>query len=288
MNKFALGTAQFGQPYGIANENGVADIEDIRKILKRAQRLGIDTLDTAIAYGESEMNLGLAGVEGWKIVTKLPPLPPDIKNVSRWVYQQIEASMARMQVQQLYAVLMHKPKDLLGAHGAEILVALDELKRNGLTKKIGVSIYNPKELDRIGDSIAYDIVQSPFNLVDQRILDSNWMMRLYEQGVELHTRSVFLQGLLLMRKLPDKFASWEAHFSRWQEWKISNSRSASSACLSLPYYNNKISKIVVGVDNLNQLDDLFDSIANVGNLKNIPDIKLDDEMLIDPFNWSKL
>ena len=96
MSRLALGTAQFGLSYGVANRGGQVDSRAVSAILARAAAAGVDTLDTAVSYGESEAVLGRAGVRGWKVVTKLPGLPPDVRDVAAWVDGQVRGSLDRL------------------------------------------------------------------------------------------------------------------------------------------------------------------------------------------------
>ena len=98
MSRLALGTAQFGLAYGIANQEGQVTRSDSNTMLQLAAANGIDMLDTAIAYGESETCLGEVGVQGFKLVTKLPAVPDDCMDVQNWVQEQLKVSLARLNV----------------------------------------------------------------------------------------------------------------------------------------------------------------------------------------------
>ena len=113
MTRLALGTAQFGLPYGIANQAGQVSRKDVSAMLQLAASNGIDTLDTAIAYGESEKSLGQAGTQGFRVVTKLPALPDDCPQVIPWVSEQVDASFTRLGVSSVYGLLLHRPEQLL-------------------------------------------------------------------------------------------------------------------------------------------------------------------------------
>ena len=73
--KIALGSVQFGIPYGVTNRGGMTSRQEVREILTVAARSGVDTIDTAITYGESERVLGAEGCSRFRIVTKLPAIP---------------------------------------------------------------------------------------------------------------------------------------------------------------------------------------------------------------------
>ena len=104
--KLALGTVQFGMPYGIANQSGQVSREDAKGIISLAQISGIDTLDTAIAYGDSEACLGDVGLDGFKVITKLPVMPDNVADVSNWVHDQINASFQRLNVISVYLIII--------------------------------------------------------------------------------------------------------------------------------------------------------------------------------------
>ena len=143
MSKIALGTAQFGLPYGISNVNGQVERTEIDQILKHARTAGITMLDTAIAYGNSEENIGATDSEGFKVVTKLPPLTGAETSVSQWVRSQIENSLTKLKCNSVYGLLLHNPADLLGVYGDELYASLTLLKAEGLVEKVGISIYTP-------------------------------------------------------------------------------------------------------------------------------------------------
>ena len=176
--RLALGTVQFGLPYGVANKSGQVSRAEAKLMVRLALENGIDTLDTAIAYGESEKCLGEIGVENFKLVTKLPSIPDGCLDISGWIHEQVTSSLLRLGVEKLYGFLLHKSEDLLGPDGPELYRALDSLKEKGLVKKIGVSIYSPNELESLKKDFSFDLIQAPFNLIDQRLLYSGWMKKL--------------------------------------------------------------------------------------------------------------
>ena len=196
--KLALGTVQFGQSYGVANKAGQVSAADAKTILEYAASNGIKMLDTAIGYGDSEQRLGEIGIPDWQVVSKIPAVPDGCGDISGWVSESVRSSLQRLGVPRLYALLLHKPQQLLGADGGRIYAAVQQLKENGLVQKIGVSIYAPVELDDLYQRYKFDVVQAPFNLLDRRLFDSGWMSRLADRGAELHASSVFLRGLLRM------------------------------------------------------------------------------------------
>ncbi len=260
MSRLALGSAQFGLPYGIANRSGQVSPDELARILARARVGGMDTLDTAIAYGESELRLGQAGVAEWKVVSKLPTLPVECGDVGRWVEDNVSASLQRLGIGSLYGLLLHRSANLVGPSGEELYSALQRLKSRGVVHKIGASVYDPEELDALAERCRLDLVQAPFNIVDRRLESSGWLQRLRVTGVELHTRSVFLQGLLLMspEQRPAKFDRWAALWALWERWLGDEHLDAAQACLGFVLRHPQIDRVVVGVDSVAQLSGLLE------------------------------
>jgi len=289
VNRLALGTVQFGLPYGVANRVGQVARPEAKSMLKLAAANGTDTLDTAIAYGDSEACLGEVGTQGFKLITKLPAVPDDCADVSVWVQQQISESLARLGVTEVYGLLLHRSNQLLGTHGVALHQALQGLKDNGQVQKLGISIYSPSELDALTPQFRFDLVQAPFNLIDRRLHLTGWLQRLKDSGVEVHTRSVFLQGLLLMAKadVPGKFALWNDYWRRWQQWLIDREASPVQACLAFPLSFPEVDRVVVGADSVSQLAQILGA-ANDLPIGELPDLQCADENLINPAKWPTL
>tara|TARA_B100000780_G_C21114589_1_gene450803 strand:+ start:312 stop:1178 length:867 start_codon:yes stop_codon:yes gene_type:complete len=287
--KLALGTVQFGLPYGIANQNGQVSRYVAKAIIALARSSGIDTLDTAIGYGESEACLGDVGLDGFKVITKLPTMPDDVTDVGVWVRDQMQSSLQRLNVPTVYGLLLHRAEQLLSPKGEALAQAVGQLKSEGVVQKIGVSIYAPSELDRLMDVCPIDLVQAPFNVIDQRLQTSGWLQKLYDAGVEVHTRSAFLQGLLLMpfTAIPEKFKHWLPLLNTWHDWLLDNNISAAQACIGFVQSHPQITKIVVGVESMQQLKQLIQAASESSNA-GWPNINCTDEHLINPSNWNLL
>jgi aryl-alcohol dehydrogenase-like predicted oxidoreductase len=285
--RLALGTVQFGLPYGVANSVGQISAGEAARIVARAREAGIDTLDTAISYGDSEACLGRIGVAGMRVITKLPPVPEDCADVESWVEQRVAESMARLRTARLAGVLLHRPGQLLGEHGAALYRALRGIQQRGLTDRIGVSIYDPEQLAALWPRFQMDLVQAPLNIIDRRMVESGWLARLAGAGVQVHARSVFLQGLLLMpaARRPRCFARWQVLWDEWEAWLAREGVSALQACLGYVLSVSEVARVVVGVDGVAQLEQvLAGAVARVpapprSLVSGAPD-------LIDPSRWS--
>jgi aryl-alcohol dehydrogenase-like predicted oxidoreductase len=287
--KLALGTVQFGLPYGVANQQGQVTEDEATKILKYAKESNIDTLDTAIGYGDSEQCLGDVGVENWEIITKLPVIPKDCEDVDEWIKNEFSESLKRLKIKRIKGLMLHQPIQLLESIGDRIWSTLQTLKQSGLVEKVGFSIYEPQELKQLWTDFQPDIVQAPFNVLDQRLKISGWLEKLHNNNVEVHVRSIFLQGLLLMKKdsRPEKFIQWNTIWKVWDSWLEEVKMSPLEASLGFVNSESMIDRNVVGVDSLKQLKEII--ACSDLQIKDIPiEITTTDQNLINPSNWRKL
>ena len=286
MSRLALGTVQFGIPYGISNQQGKVSLDAATEILNYAHIAGISTLDTAIAYGDSENRLGEIGVKDWRIISKLPEIPIATNDVLNWVRESVNGSLHRLKIPCLYGLLLHRPQQLLSNTGQEIYNALDLLKKEGLVDKIGISIYSPTELEELCNRFSFDLIQAPFNIFDRSLKQSGWLSRLKLGGVEVHVRSIFLQGLLLMNPAnrPAYFNRWQPIWIEWEQWLYTNNLTALQACLSFVLSNPDIDRVVVGVDSLSQLQEIL-AATTIEVVKPPDKLCCDDPDLINPARW---
>lgn len=288
-HKLAIGTVQFGLQYGVANTQGKVPMAEVRNILSVGRQLGVHTLDTAIAYGDSESCLGEVGVTAWQVVTKLPPLPADLADIPGWVDFQIRNSLQRLRLPSVSAVLLHRSTDIIGPHALAYQSALHKLKQEGLCQAVGVSIYAPDDLDAIWahpTGWRPDLVQAPFNVLDRRIITSGWMQRLHQAGVRLHTRSAFLQGLLLMpaQNRPAWFASWAGMLDAWQTWCAEQQISPLQAALQFACGYSDVERVVLGFDTALQLREVA-ACAQLPAVAVPAEFSSSDVNLIDPSRW---
>jgi aryl-alcohol dehydrogenase-like predicted oxidoreductase len=287
--RLVLGTAQFGLNYGIANRAGRTSLSEATYILEAARSHGMRVLDTAAVYGDSEKRLGDIGLEGWGVISKLPLVPDGVTNIGRWVKASVEASRSRLKVPSLHGLLLHRPEQLLGSRGASLYAALLDIKDRKLAQRIGVSIYDPGDLDELCSRYRFDIVQCPFNLLDRRLIDSGWLYRLRDHGTELHVRSIFLQGLLLLSpgERPAKFSRWDDLWTIWESWQKQTSVTPLQACLNYALSFSEIGNVVLGVDNVRQLQEIVGAIGD--EMPAVPkELQCRDTRLINPSCWDDL
>jgi aryl-alcohol dehydrogenase-like predicted oxidoreductase len=285
MNRIVLGGAQLGLPYGILNGGETLSREEVARILNTAVDHGIDSIDTAIAYGQSELIIGETSQNRFNIISKLPPLPVDVSNVSEWVHSQVQGSLSRLKCTSLDALLLHRPQDLTGAQGAELYAAIGSLMAEKMIDRFGVSIYSPDDLEGIIGTFDIHVVQAPLNVFDRRILGVT--DQLSALNIEVHARSVFLQGVLIAspKDRPQRFEPWSEHFALFDEWVHSSGVSAMACCLGFALQQPGIAKLVIGTTSAESLDEIMNSIPN--SVLEVPThLQSSVEQLIDPRFWN--
>ena len=286
ISKIAIGTVQFGLNYGVANSEGKTSGAEVEKILRYAQLKGSEVLDTAIHYGDAESLLGAIGVGDWKILSKLPSMgfkDLSCNSIDKAVYESLE----RLGVDHLYGLHLSKADDLLGPEGAIIFNQLCKLKNEKVIQKIGVSFYSSDELNKVLSIYDLDVCQIPVNIFDRRFLDNDLKL-LKSRNIEIHARSIFLQGLLLMpsEARPTKFQQWNSTWTKWDKFLQNHEITALQACLSFIYSIEEINKIVIGLNSLNHLKQIeVCKLTNIVEL--IDELSCDDEFLLNPSLWGK-
>ena len=288
MNKFILGSAQLGMNYGVSNKKGKVHFSEAKKIIDFAQKNDIHFIDTAMNYGSSEDLIGKLCNKSWDIITKIPKFPDNISNVSSWFESNTLRSLEKLNRKKINTLLIHEPNDLKNTtYGKDLISLIIDLKSEGVIKNIGLSIYDAFLIEEYLDLIDVDIIQAPFNIFDRRIIDSGWAKKLNESGIEVHARSIFLQGLLLMEDLdrPKYFQRWSHIWDSWRTFLNDNNISAIDVCV---YYVNQcphINKILIGVESQEQLKQIVESSNTKISDLNFDNFCINDEDLIDPSRW---
>ena len=281
--KLALGTAQFGLDYGISNTQGIVPKEAVKDILDTAQKANITLLDTGCVYGDSEQVLGqLLGENHYPfdIVDKVP----DIESYKKSVTQVVEQSMQRLGVDKLKGLLLHNAADLNDQTFAE----LESLKNQGIVERIGISVYYPSVTFDLCEKYPIDLVQCPLNLFDQRFIESDCISYLKQRGIEIHARSLFLQGLLLMplKQLPDYFQPYQDLFVRLKGHCQGHNIDHQTAAFTIAHQQQQIDKFIIGVCSSSQLEQAISAYQRAATVKfEIADFSCHEQALISPFLW---
>jgi hypothetical protein len=287
-----IGSASFGQKYGLLNTEAIITSDEVSKVLSCARANGIKLIDTAPTYGNAEQIIGAVGAKDWEIVSKISPIPDDSKkfDIGDWLKAEVFGTLNRLGIDCLHGLLLHRPEDILTVHGSKLIRELKNLQLNGHIKKIGFSIYSPDELEKLTKQIWPDLVQAPLNAFDRRIITSGWLERLVQNGTEIHVRSVFLQGLLLSEKMAgDKyFKKWRAPIGEWHNYLRKMGISPLEGAIYSVVSNSKINKIILGVNSLEHLKQIleaFNRVAKYEGQEKEFTISYSDPDLVDPRRW---
>jgi len=290
INRICLGTAQFGLDYGIANKEGKISKKEAFNILKYAYSSGVDSLDTAFSYQDSEKVIGdFVEHTGrhFKIISKLPFLEKSNNN-EREIENLFFESLSKLKIKKIYGYLIHKFKDFL--EKPIIWNVLEGLKDKHVVQKIGFSIYTTDELETIIDKVkAFDIIQIPYSVFDRRF--ERYLPILKKRKIEICIRSVFLQGLAFLKhyELPPALVKAKESLEYLQNLSETEAISINSLCLNFVLLNPYIDKLVVGVDSLAHLAEDIKAIGlskKVGKIiTKLDKLEIKDESIILPYKW---
>jgi aryl-alcohol dehydrogenase-like predicted oxidoreductase len=290
--ELGLGTVQFGLDYGVSNTQGKVSLSEAAAILREANMLGIRVLDTASAYGESEEVIGIAASEGhsFRIVTKLPALKKDriTAGDTDTLKRAFEASLQRLKAERTAGLLLHSAGDLLAQGGEKVYELLRSLRDGGAAEKIGISVYTGDEIDRVCGRYDIDLVQAPVNVLDRRLIRSGRLEFLKSRGIEIHVRSAFLQGLLLMH--PDSinpyFSPIEPTLRRYREMLDAKGLTPTEGALGFLRTVREIDVVLVGVTCVRELRENAAAFSKgIPPLADYSPFAVDDAAMIDPRQW---
>jgi aryl-alcohol dehydrogenase-like predicted oxidoreductase len=291
MTALGLGTAQLGAAYGISNRGGRPSEAEAAAILERALERGIRAIDTAPAYGEAEALLGrlLPAGADVRIVTKTAPVAGTEASAADCdeAQRSAERSLERLRRDRLDALLVHHGSELALPGGERLAEEVIDLRDAGIATRIGVSVYDREEIDVSRKLLPLDVVQFPLNVLDQRLLRDGTLAELREEGVELHARSAFLQGLLLMdpEQLPANLATGAEQLRRYHEARRRAGLTPIEAALGFLRATGAVDVALVGTNSVGELDECAEAMrAAPANLDYAP-LALDDPNLIDPRQW---
>ncbi len=283
MMKLGIGTAQFGMDYGLTNVHGKCPSAEIKKIFELASEKGIDTVDTAMAYGDSEEVIG-ATLEGraFNIITKLSAncLPEE-------AFEKVLLSLRRLGLLSLYGLLTHQADTLLGRRGEEIWQVLLELKKAGIVQKIGVSVYNSEQITAILERYPIDLIQLPLNLFDQSLWKNGQLKKLKEAGVEIHARSIFLQGVILapVDGLHSKLEGLKEKLLQLKRFCQRHHITPLQAALAFIWDIPEVDRIIVGASAYGDFHEVILASEQLPNSLDFSQFITYDRALVDPSKW---
>jgi len=288
--KLVLGAVQFGLDYGISNTNGKIGEDQAFKILDFAWQSGINTLDTAVSYGDSEQVIGkLSNRNKWNFITKIPHFSGQkiSKDQLKFIDIAFKQSLINLQKKNIDTLLIHSVDDLLKTGGDQLFAKIKKLKELGLVNKIGASVYNEKQIDYLLRHYDIDVIQLPVSIIDQRLIKSGHLKKIKEHGIEIHARSVFMQGLLLMslHTIPSYFSKIYNNIEEFMLCAHKHSLSNIELALGFVQSIDEIDKVVVGVDTVDQLREIIDASKIRVNHNKYSNLAASNSFYLNPSNW---
>ncbi|MBS0472184.1 MAG: aldo/keto reductase [Proteobacteria bacterium] len=285
LSRLGIGTVQFGQAYGISNARGQVPQDDVRAILSRAAEAGLRTLDTAAAYGEAETVLGALNeaARPFRIVTKTISL----KHGLDAVLERARRSAETLRRKPVDLLLVHGAGDLAMPDGPALWKALLALRDEGLFGGIGISAYVADDPAALARKYRPAAMQVPLSLLDQRLVRSGALADMKAQGVEIHARSLFLQGLLFLPedKLPPKLTRAAPHLRALKERIAAAGSTPLAAALAYAFAQPEIDVAVVGVTTAPEFEEILSAARHPAPALDWPACAFDDEVVLTPSLW---
>ncbi|PKQ64415.1 hypothetical protein BZG02_06270 [Labilibaculum filiforme] len=291
LSKIILGTVQFGLSYGINNHQGKPTYERVKEIFDFAFSKGIDLLDTAEIYGDSQVRIGTyhkGGENKFNVSTKFAPnrldLPFDIED-------RIKKDIEIIGVDSLESYMFHSYSDYISYYPT-FRRGIIKLKDQGIINKVGVSLYTNEEIEQVIKDDTIDLIQLPFNLLDNSSQRKDVLQKAKLKGFDVHVRSVFLQGLFFkdIEGLNGNLIGLADPLIQLR--LICNDSNIKINDLALHYVAQKeyIDKVLIGVENVCQLEVNLNSLKNIVPktvLEQIDKIKVSNKFLLNPSNWNQ-
>lgn len=280
ISKLVLGSVQFGMHYGISNQHGSPEDIELEKLLRAAKEAGIACIDTAAAYGKAEERLGKYASD-FELITKLKS-----GTTAQNLQSNFEESLRRLKRSSVKALMFHDFNDWRA--NPELWLELKKLRAKHKTTQIGFSLYDPEELSLLIEAdVIPDIVQVPFNLFDRRFEACASIFEKHQ--IEVHTRSVFLQGLLFFKAadLPKHFQSIQEKQKGFYDWLASKGRSVLEVSLAHALNQSWIDRVLIGVSTSHELEENLASLNTIdsADLKELSFMSESNPEIINPSKW---
>jgi len=286
VSKFILGTVQLGATYGISNTSGKPSQKEGFNILQTAFESGIETLDTASVYGDA---IEVIGKFHEQVKDRFQVISKFHLHSNELMAEEIERDLERLNIDKYEALLFHSFHDFISA-GDKVFQKLEQLKVRNKVRLLGVSVYTNEQFEVAIENDKIDLIQFPYNLLDNWKKRSVLIKRAKQKGKVLHIRSVFLQGLFFVdeHKLPSVLSPMKPYLKAIHSYAADYNLSIAQIALSYVLHNPMIDKILVGVTSVDELK------INIGHIKSLLPKKLQYEIdeinvlevdLLNPSNW---
>ena len=296
MPLLSLGTAQFGMKYGITNKNEAITEEEAHELLQICKENNIQWIDTAQAYGTAESKIGKSndGNKSFRIIDKIKKIEDTAiteKQIAQ-IENDLDESLKKLRTNEIDGLLLHSVEDL-HKEGRNLLKQwLIETKKSGKVKKLGVSIYEAKDISGIEDELL-DIVQIPLSVYDQRLLKNGTIKALKKRGIEIHARSIYMQGLILQDLA--KWPGWvdnnaKRHHEKFEEFCLKNNKGKLEMAVAFAKEQSLIDAIIIGIskkEDLIELLALWKNSAKVTKDIDWNDWAIENSCILDPRTWPK-
>jgi aryl-alcohol dehydrogenase-like predicted oxidoreductase len=290
--RLGLGTAQFAFDYGATNKRGRIGEDEARRIMQMAPTAGMSLIHSFSTYGDCESLLGREAetIAPMRIASKLPPIRAATIGTDEVAAlgESLKRSRARLGRGCIDGVLFHDARELHMPGAERAIDMLREAKARGKIGRIRVTAYNPPELSDVFDIFDPEVVQIPLNLLDQRFTNSGLLAALKEKGAEIHARSVFLQGTLLVEpdRLPSALQWARPVFASAAQFIAKRGYIRLLARLGYGLSVHEVDSLVLGVTGANELAEILDTIMDLPTV--LPDcsgLAIDDERVVNPALW---
>ncbi len=283
MSKIILGTANLNQKYGFLKKS--IKYKDFKKIINKFKKR-IGYVDTSNNYKKVHKLLGKINLGKIKIITKIS-IPISSKTSPKlWISKIVKKITSDLKDKKIYCILIHNPKLLIKDKYKKYFFYLNELKKKGTIKKIGFSVYGIKETNILLEKYKIDILQIPVNLINQSFCNKKFLKKIYKKRIEVHARSIFLQGILLSSNLHNLkyFKKWKNLWTSYYSWLNKNKVSQLTACITFIKSIKNISGFVVGIENEAQLKEILNCRIEK-KMRFNKFLSQKNKKLIDPSSW---
>ena len=287
--KLGLGTVEFAAKTG--KHALQVSRDEARRILEIAQQARIPLLDTAQQAGDSEEVLAdcLSPNQAFKIVAKAPAFSTDfvVGHHADQLEKSLRQTLATLGKEKVYALMIGSDQGLFATQGDKLFRRMQALKEQGLIEKIGVSVANGAQIDRLLSHSLPDIVQLPLNVLDQRLLQGGQLHRLKEKHVEIHVRDMFLQGVLLD---PTHLHPWfwpiRKQMNSYHDFLIQEGLTPMEGALNFVTSLPEVDFALVGVQSAQQLEEIIAAVDMGLDVRQFSPFACNDSKFIDPLLWN--
>lgn len=275
LNKIIIGTANFTQPYGVLAQGTQLPLPVVREIITEANARGLNTYDTALGYGDFQSVFPDDIAHGVNVISKFSVLDN---------YDHLLDIFSNSGPYE--ALLVHDPQNITRSMSDSLRNFMSKLKDRKITQKIGVSIYDDNDLTKFLDVMKPDVIQAPINPLNQHFVSQTFRSYIKENDIELHGRSLFLQGVLLASELPKNLADLHKDWKRFR-MEIPQNQKPIEALIDWAKAQQGVHKWVMGVSSCIELQEIAESFHRISDalVHSLFKNSSSSNNLVDPRTW---